>query len=225
MLAYVNSTPALTYYILEFNPNATGPLLVNSFVVPTGAAVRKIFNSKSICYGPDGNIWWVDNSANVHNITPTGTITNFAVPGATVLRSIITGPDGRLWFSGDAGTIYAITTALVLSTYPSTTSVINLWSATTSPDGVIWFCGENFFVRVTTAGVQTKAQYVNTAGNQGTNLEGFFIYQRGNYVLAHTQSPTFSTLSFIENYPYLGSGTPEPSVNTLATFSVIVETR
>jgi streptogramin lyase len=51
--------------------------------------------------GPDGNIWFSDPYANqIGNITPDGTVTEYAVPtSASFPAGITTGPDGNIWFT------------------------------------------------------------------------------------------------------------------------------
>jgi hypothetical protein len=51
--------------------------------------------------GPDGNIWFSDPYANqIGNITPDGTVTEYAVPTpGSFPAGITTGPDGNIWFT------------------------------------------------------------------------------------------------------------------------------
>ena len=55
----------------------------------------------TITAGPDGNIWFSDPYANqIGNITPDGTVTEYAVPTpASFPAGITTGPDGNIWFT------------------------------------------------------------------------------------------------------------------------------
>jgi streptogramin lyase len=60
-----------------------------------------------ITAGPDGNLWFTENLGNtIARITPTGTITRFALPPAVIggvasngPAGIATGPDGNIWFT------------------------------------------------------------------------------------------------------------------------------
>jgi streptogramin lyase len=55
----------------------------------------------TITVGPDGNIWFSDPYANqIGNITPDGTVTEYAVPTPDSFPAgITTGPDGNIWFT------------------------------------------------------------------------------------------------------------------------------
>ena len=52
--------------------------------------------------GPDGNVYYTDfGSGEIGRITPSGVVTQFAMPPGVAPASIVTGPDGNLWFSDD----------------------------------------------------------------------------------------------------------------------------
>ena len=55
----------------------------------------------TLAAGPDGNIWFSDPYANeIGNITPDGTVTEYAVPTPDSFPAgITTGPDGNIWFT------------------------------------------------------------------------------------------------------------------------------
>jgi streptogramin lyase len=55
----------------------------------------------TLAVGPDGNIWFSDPYANqIGNITPDGTVSEYAVPTPASLPAGITaGPDGNIWFT------------------------------------------------------------------------------------------------------------------------------
>ena len=69
-----------------------GPLL---FGLPTPDGQPACITS-----GPDGNLWFTELAAGkIGRITPSGEITEFAIPGAgSAPRGIVTGPDGNVWF-------------------------------------------------------------------------------------------------------------------------------
>src|SRR5438094_4369341 len=58
-----------------------------------------------ITAGPDGNLWFTENSDSIGRITPTGTIAECRIPRLHVSspsgapQDIILGPDGALWFN------------------------------------------------------------------------------------------------------------------------------
>jgi virginiamycin B lyase len=56
---------------------------------------------QGITTGPDGNLWYVDYSANlVGRMTPSGNVTTFGLPHPkSYPMDIVSGPDGNLWFT------------------------------------------------------------------------------------------------------------------------------
>ena len=50
-----------------------------------------------VAAGPDGNVWFGENSGDVGRITPDGVITEFDT-GIVGVGPITTGPDGNIWF-------------------------------------------------------------------------------------------------------------------------------
>jgi virginiamycin B lyase len=83
--------------------------------------------SKSITSGPDGALWFTEDSVNkIGRITTAGVITEFPVPTAgSGLRGITTGPDGALWFtenfSNKIGRITATARATFCGVTPAAT--------------------------------------------------------------------------------------------------------
>jgi hypothetical protein len=114
-----------------------------------------------IAAGPDGALWFTENSANqIGRITTTGVVTEYPVPTQQprTLYGIAAGPDNAMWFtdfwSGDIGRIAmdGTVTEYHISTYDSEPVGITL-----GPDGALWFAEEygNKVGRITTAGVIT----------------------------------------------------------------------
>lgn len=56
---------------------------------------------RGIAWGPDGNVWYLDDANYVGRMTPDGSSVNlFAIPTAdSSPRGIAAGPDGNLWFT------------------------------------------------------------------------------------------------------------------------------
>jgi streptogramin lyase len=53
-----------------------------------------------IAAGPDGNLWFTQNVGGIGRITPTGDITEFAIPSPNSgPLGIAAGPDANLWFT------------------------------------------------------------------------------------------------------------------------------
>ena len=129
-----------------------------------------------IAEGPDGNEWFTElNGTHIGMSTPSGTITEFAVP-TTVCNTnyffcpsgITAGPDGALWFTDYNGNkIGRITTGGTVTEmaipYGGSPSAIAV-----GPDGALWFaqCSGNAIGRITTGG--TVTQYVIPTANTGT---------------------------------------------------------
>ena len=96
--------------------------------------------------GPDGNLWFVDmgDQNRVARVTPSGVITEFAVPGSVGGPETITaGPDGNVWMAADGGGTGA--ESWILRVSPK--GVVTRFSVpgagpdgiTTGPDGNLWF--------------------------------------------------------------------------------------
>jgi len=108
-----------------------------------------------IVTGPDGNLWFTENSASkVGRITPSGTITEFPLPSSGTPTSIVVGSDGNLWFGDNSlPGIGRITPAGAITMFPlpSTSGPADI---TPGPDGALWFTDNkaNQIGRITTAG-------------------------------------------------------------------------
>jgi virginiamycin B lyase len=116
----------------------------------------------AITAGPDGNLWFTEQSGRIGRITPAGVVTEFPAPAP--LLAIAAGPDGAVWFSEtlpDAGAgLGSMTVGGAarggLPIGPPDGSVLSLVSG---PDGALWFtllgAGPNVG-RMTTAGAVTR---------------------------------------------------------------------
>lgn len=119
---------------------------------------------RSIVKGPDGNLWFTEESDKIGKITPLGAITEYPLLEKSNPRSIVAGPDGNLWFT-ELGTnkIGKITTSGQITEYPlpksSGPSAIAVGS-----DGNLWFttCYSKKIGKITTSGVITE--YLPAAG-------------------------------------------------------------
>jgi streptogramin lyase len=119
------------------------------------------FTPGTLVVGSDGNLWFSEQSTDygpygplatqLGRITPTGVVTDFAVPiGGTPT----VGPDGNLWFPEDAGEIGRITPAGAVTnfTLPRVTGAREIGplvagTLTVGPDGNLGF-GARAFVGV-----------------------------------------------------------------------------
>jgi len=95
-----------------------------------------------ITSGPDGNLWFTEFYGNkIGQITPSGTITVYAVPTNYSQPSGITsGPDGNLWFTEFYGNkIGQITPSGTITEYTVPTDGSKPLGITSGPDGNLWF--------------------------------------------------------------------------------------
>ena len=151
-----------------------------------------------ITAGPDGNIWFTEQSGNnIGQITPAGIITEFEVPpNPTVFNvplGITTGSDGNLWFTESfAASIGQITPAGIVSDVLISNYSQPFWIAS-GPDGNLWFTDESYpddigrIGQITPAGVVTEFP-VPTANSQpfgittGPNGNLWFTEGNGNNI-------------------------------------------
>ena len=160
-----------------------GSLTANAVTINEYQIVNRY--PRGITTGPDGNIWFTEESGNkIGRITPGGSVTEFPIPTPdSGPYGITAGPDGNLWFSeAYTGKIGRIATAS-----PNTITEFQLpapdsepMGITAGPDGNIWFTELNKFTgnkigRITPGGVITEfpiptpdsGSYDITAGPDG----------------------------------------------------------
>jgi streptogramin lyase len=131
---------------------------VSEFALP-GLPPRNSANPAAITAGPDGNLWFTDQSAQaVGRITPAGAITEYPAPVAvgtfpTASHQITAGPDGNLWFTEyrssfqhtgfpnliSESKIAKITPAGVITEFPLPDPASAPLGITVGPDGRLWF--------------------------------------------------------------------------------------
>lgn len=129
---------------------------ITTFAVP-GAG--KTFD---IAKGPDGNMWFTEQSAHaIGKITSGGASTLFAIPSGATPSGITAGPDGNLWFSASGGPngmeFGKVTTAGAVTEYPIASGTPGTPGAMTKgPDGDLYATDSAGGVfAVTTGGVST----------------------------------------------------------------------
>ncbi len=97
-----------------------------------------------ITTGPDGNLWFTENSfSKIGMINPTtDAISEFATPTASAgPRGITAGPDGNLWFTENAASKIGMInpTTGVITEFATPASTSDPQDITAGPDGNLWF--------------------------------------------------------------------------------------
>jgi streptogramin lyase len=114
-----------------------------------------------IAPGPDGNLWFTEESHNaVGRITPGAVITEFGAGFPTGSpRGIVTGPDGNLWvaMAGGNGAIAMVTKAGEVTEFETLTGG-DPEDIAVGPDGNLWFTDSaaNLIGRITPEGSITE---------------------------------------------------------------------
>ena len=118
-------------------------LSITEFATPTPNSFPDVITS-----GPDGNLWFTENSANkIALARPDGSITEFPIQTRSAgLRGITAGPDGNLWFTENgANQIGRISTdGRSVMEYRIPTPNSGPQQIIAGPDGNLWFTEFNF---------------------------------------------------------------------------------
>ncbi len=132
----------------------------------------------AIVAGPDGNLWFTEESATgagaIGRITPAGRITLFA---SSLLQNtppgdILAGPDGDLWFAAKVA-IGRITPAGEITLFPTgPLQSTNPGAMVAGPDGDIWFVAEGAVGQVTPSGTVTVFAPGGSIDSQSTLTAG-----------------------------------------------------
>ena len=130
----------------------------------------------AIVTGADKNLWFTElTGANIGTITPSGTVTEYAIPnysGFLGTGGIAAGPDGNVWFTDlSNNTVGKITTSGTITEYAALQTANSYpESMTVGPDGNLWFTegGANFVGKVTTAG--TISEYAISGNASSTQI-------------------------------------------------------
>ena len=180
-------------------------------------------NPRGITSGPDGNLWFTEDSGNsIGRITPSGVITVFSSGLApnSYPWGITSGPDGNLWFTVVDG-IGRITPSGVITVFSAGLAKYSgPIEITAGPDGNLWFTDYDggAIGRITPSGVFTVFSTGLTAnsGPQGitTGPDGnlWFTEYNSNTIgrLTDIRTGCAATLdqSLILNIPHLSYTDP-----------------
>jgi virginiamycin B lyase len=96
--------------------------------------------------GSDKNIWAAELPLAILKITPTGVMTQYALPGQNNAAVIAAGGPGTLWFGG-FHMLGKITTGGQVTEYPAP-SDLDMLGITKGPDGNMWFTSGGFNVAI-----------------------------------------------------------------------------
>jgi len=166
----ISALPALASQPTSTAPTAaataSSTLTITEYQTSGGSPV-------AITSGPDGNVWWGDQTANITGrITPAGTVTEFSGIGAD---GIVTGPDGNLWLATGEHSAIAVVS-------PSIGSILNTYSTGGTPLGItatksgnLWFTDVtgNRIGEITTGGQLTMfSQGITPNSNPEEITEG-----------------------------------------------------
>src|SRR5579885_3133497 len=136
--------------------------------------------SGGITTGPDGNLWFPEAGGDqIGRITPSGTITQFALPTANSDPVEITlGPDGNLWFTEtDGNQIGRITPEGRVTEFALPNDGSNPGAITAGPDGNLWFIeapyrGSDQIGRITPSGTITEFALPSATSDSGDITAG-----------------------------------------------------
>jgi streptogramin lyase len=102
--------------------------------------------SDDIVTGPDGNVWFTEESSKIGKLTPSGKLTEYAIPGSCP-TAITVGVENDLWYTGYcSSTIGKITTSGTITEYPVPKNGRlsgDPSSITVGPEGNIWYTTEH----------------------------------------------------------------------------------
>jgi streptogramin lyase len=189
-----------------------------------------------ITAGPDGNLWFTEQTAgNVARITPSGNVTEFALPNechSTIgdhPEGIVSGPGGDLWLAAPGcGALESVSTNGSAQTHPIAATgdcyQPEPHALTTGPDGNLWFtdaeCDRIGFLDPSTFATTEYAAvdgYVGdiVAGPDGNLWFTLPFYNDAPYAGAIGRITPSGTTSFFA-LPQVPGGSAYPTPNDIA---------
>ncbi|HJT55846.1 MAG TPA: hypothetical protein VJ761_05085 [Ktedonobacteraceae bacterium] len=148
--------------------SASSPVPATATVPPSVGSIREFTLPQTqggdpfgIAAGRDGNLWFtLVGNGWIGRITPTGHISEFALPQAdSSPEGIVAGPDGNLWFTErHSGKIGRITPTGSIHEFALPHPTSGPFQITKGPDGNLWFTEYegNKIGRISPAGVVTE---------------------------------------------------------------------
>jgi hypothetical protein len=146
-------------------------------VMEFSAGITAASNPLGIAAGPDGNLWFTEQTGNrIGRITTTGTVTEFSA-GTTAKSGpsgIAKGPDGNLWFTELSGNrIGRITPGgTVTGEFSAGITGSGMRGIAAGPDGNLWFTEQTGprIGRITPTGTVTEFSAGIKAGSTPTGI-------------------------------------------------------
>jgi streptogramin lyase len=144
---YIINGPGGDLWFTEATSNKVGKIdpstgHITEYTLPTGPPQTYSWSPEGITVGPDGNLWFAEEFNYLGRMTPSGSYTQFTLPGGDYPDSVVVGPDDNLWvscYSSDR-VIVVNTSGTVLDTYSITGGPENI---TRGPDGNMWVAVQN----------------------------------------------------------------------------------
>jgi streptogramin lyase len=152
---------------------------------------------RDVTLGPDGNLWFVDESETtpaVGRVTTSGAITEFSagLNAASDPIDITTGPDGNLWFADWRHAIGRITPGGAITEFPVDSGSINTpLSIVAGPDGNLWFTdyNEDAVGKATPQGAITEFTTEPVGGGDGSRPDEIVAGPDGNLWFTDARVP------------------------------------
>jgi streptogramin lyase len=112
--------------------------LLGEYIIPTPNSYPQ-----GIAFGPDGNMWFTERSANkIGRITTAGRFTEFAVPQSSPW-GLASGPDGNIWVAlSGSDRIARVTPRGHITEFQVPNAATHPISVAAGPDGNVWFSEE-----------------------------------------------------------------------------------
>ena len=152
-------------------------------VVPSTGAMTEfpdVRYAKGLVAGPDGNVWFTEANHNfIGRITPSGVVTEFAIPSGAPGNGadagpIVVGPDNNIWFA-EGDRIGVATLGGAITEY-RIGGLFRPSSLVVGTDGALWFSEGQQIGRITTAGVVTQF----LVDNSGFHSAGPLVFGPSN---------------------------------------------
>lgn len=207
--AVVASLAAALVAVATTGPAGAAPQDFTFFTVPA-SETDGARNATDVTAGPDGNLWFLAQSATGHDdvighLTPAGAISTFPL-GASGAGDVMAGPDGALWAATDALTETAVDGT---TTGHGSPGAVNPTGIVAGPRDHLWVLFDAKVKEIDTDGTVLATFRLPSAGNDLTvGADGnLWITFSGFPAGVHRLTPTGRVSSFLAD-PFDGVITP-----------------